>query len=73
MILFTAPYKSQSGYGFKSREILKALNEEYHDQLYVAPTVWGSNPNDELDKPENKDLRNRNDKCLEILRKYNKN
>jgi len=58
MILFTAPYKSQSGYGFKSREILKALNEEYHDQLYVAPTVWGSNPNDELDKPENKDLRN---------------
>lgn len=54
MILFTAPYKSQSGYGFKSREILNALFEEYKDDLYVDSTPWGANPNNEIMKEENK-------------------
>lgn len=44
MILITAPVETESGYGHKSREIVKPIVEKYGDEVQIISIPWGSNP-----------------------------
>ena len=59
MILITAPLDTESGYGAKSREIVKPIVEKYPDDVRISFLRWGNTPRTGLEHPK-----------YEFLKKY---
>lgn len=48
LIVFQSPIATLSGYGARSRDLLKALYEMDKYDVKVVPTKWGSTPQDQI-------------------------
>jgi len=55
-VLVTAPVGTRSGYGSRSRDIVRALVSLDKYDVAVNPVPWGNTPQNALDKTDEKDL-----------------